>query len=104
MVLPDNLARSFKQQVQNYEEAQKMKYVTSIEQLAKQEGLEQGTLQTNRENIIEILQMRFGEVPNTIVDAVNTINNLSVLKTLLRRAIAIGSVVEFQQILNDATS
>lgn len=108
MVLPDNLARSFKQQVKNYEEAQKMKYVTSIEQLAKQEGLEQGleqgTLQTNRENIIEILQMRFGAVPKPIVDAVNTINNVSVLKTLLRRAIAIGSVVEFQQTLNDTTS
>ena len=48
--------------------------------------------------------MRFGAVPNPIVDGVNTINSVSVLKTLLRRAIAIGSVVEFQKILNDATN
>ncbi|MGM3306718.1 hypothetical protein ACSQ6I_12225 [Anabaena sp. WFMT] len=41
MVLPKELAISFKTEIRSYEEARKMRYVTSIERLAKQEGIEE---------------------------------------------------------------
>ena len=44
MVLPKELARSFNQVVRSYEEVKRMRYVTSIERLAKEEGMLQ-TLQ-----------------------------------------------------------
>jgi hypothetical protein len=100
MVLPEELGRSFKEEVRRYEEAQRMRYVTSIERMAIQEGM----LQQGREDVIEILQIRFGEVPSSIVEVINGIDDSSVLKTLFRRAIAIASVEEFQQFLEQVTS
>ena len=107
MVLPEELAISFKTEIKSYEEARKMRYVTSIERLAKQEGIEEGlqegrqlgVIQSSQDSVIEVLETRFGEVPITIIDAVNNINDSSVLKTLLKRAISIPSLAEFEQLL-----
>ncbi|NMG06276.1 transposase [Brasilonema sp. UFV-L1] len=104
MVLPEELARSFKQELRNDEEADRMRYVTSIERLAKEEGIEQGMLLTNREHVIKILQTRFGVVPEPVVESINGIENLSVLKMLFTTAITIGSIEEFQQVLNERIS
>lgn len=109
MVLPEDLARSFKTEIRSYEEAKKMRYVTSIERLAKQEGLEEGLqegrqegiLQMGRDNLIEVLETRFSEVPTSIIDAVNNINDSSLLKTLLKQAISIPSISDFQQLLDN---
>lgn len=107
MVLPEELAISFKTEIKSYEEARKMRYVTSIERLAKQEGIEEGlqegrqlgVIQSSQDSVIEVLETRFGQVPITIIDAVNNINDSSVLKTLLKRAISIPSLAEFEQLL-----
>ncbi|MEA5565396.1 transposase [Anabaena sp. UHCC 0399] len=100
MVLPRELALDFKMEVRSYEEVQRMRYVTSIERLAKEEGI----VQMGRENLIAILETRFGEVPNSIVEAINEINDPSLLKTLLKSAIAIPSITEFQQVLDNLTA
>ncbi|NJM72881.1 MAG: transposase [Scytonema sp. RU_4_4] len=104
MVLPEELARSFKQELRSDEEADRMRYVTSIERLAKEEGIEQGMLLTNREHVIKVLQTRFGVVPEQVVESINGIENLSVLQTLFTSAITIGSIEEFQQVLNERIS
>ncbi len=81
-----------------------MRYVTSIERLAKEEGIEEGIVQNSRESVLEVLETRFGEVPTSIVEAINGINEPSLLKTLLKSAIAIPSTTEFQQLLHNLTS
>ncbi|YAF96669.1 MAG: hypothetical protein AB3A66_03035 [Nodularia sp. CChRGM 3473] len=81
-----------------------MRYVTSIERLAKQEGIEQGILQMGRDNVIDLLETRFGEVPSGILEVINGIEDASLLKTLLNRAIAIPSITEFQQVLESIPS
>ncbi|BAY27273.1 hypothetical protein NIES2100_70960 [Calothrix sp. NIES-2100] len=100
MVLPKELTSSFKTEVRNYEETNRMRYVTSIERLAKEEGI----VENARESVIEVLETRFGEVPTAIVEAINAIEEPSVLKTLHKRAIAIPSTSEFQQLLDNLTS
>jgi DNA-binding transcriptional MocR family regulator len=100
MVLPRELALSFKTEVRSYEETERMRYVTSIERLAKEEGI----VETARESVVEVLETRFGEVPTSIVEAINGINEPSLLKTLHKRAIAIPSTTEFQQVLDNLTS
>ena len=77
-----------------------MRYVTSIERLAKEEGI----LESSRDNIIEVLKVRFGEVPSLIVDSVNKIDDASVLKTLFKTTITISSLEEFQQVLEKSAS
>ncbi len=105
MVLPESLARGFKEVVRSYEEADRMRYVTSIERLAIEEGIEQGIeqgiVQASRNYIIQFLQIRFGEVPSSIADVINGINDSAVLQMLFTRAIAINSLAEFQQVLDE---
>jgi hypothetical protein len=101
MVLPKELATGFKTEVRNYEEAKKMRYVTSIERLAIEEGIEQGILRNARDAAIEVLATRFGEVPNSYVETINAIDDPAVLKTLLKRAVAIDSIAQFQEVLNE---
>lgn len=98
MVLPKELASTFKTELKSYEGANKMRYVTSVERLAKEEGI----LQTSRDNIIELLEARFGEVPSLTIDSVNKIDNVPVLKTLLKTVITVSSLEDFQQVLENS--
>ena len=72
-----------------------MPYVTSVERLARQEGV----LQQKREDVIEVLEVRFEELPDELVEKINQIEDLELLKTLLRQGITISSIAEFQGLL-----
>jgi len=76
-----------------------MPYVTSIERFAQARGESLGRTTEVRENIIEVLEVRFEAVPETIVEAVNQINDTALLKSLLRQAITIATLEEFQTLL-----
>ncbi len=77
-----------------------MPYVTSIERLAHQEGM----LQSSRENVVEVLQVRFENIPSELIEAINQIEEVSVLKTLLRQATTISSLEEFQRLVAQSGS
>ncbi|MEH2052361.1 hypothetical protein [Nostoc sp.] len=77
-----------------------MRYVTSIERLAKEEGI----VENARESIITVLETRFGEVPSSIIEVINRIEEPSVLKMLHKSAIAIPSTADFQQVLDSPNS
>jgi len=96
MVLPNELEHEFKQEVRSYEEANRVRYVTSIERLAKEEMM--------KENVIKILQTRFGGAPSSVVEIIDGIGDQSFLETLFTNAITIGSIEEFQQLLTESTS
>jgi hypothetical protein len=51
-----------------------------------------------------VLETRFGEVPSSIVEVINRIEEPSVLKMLHKSAIAIPSTAEFQQVLDNLAS
>ena len=100
MTLPDRIESEFKQEIRRFEEDLQMPYVTSFERLARQEGLDEGILQKGREDVIDVLTIRFSDVPPSLVEAINQIEDPSLLKTLLRQAITIGSLAEFQGFLD----
>ena len=81
-----------------------MPYITSIERRAMARGELQGRLETARESIIEVLEIRFEVVPQSIVEVINKINDLSRLKSLFRQAITIASLSEFQEFINSIRS
>ena len=68
-------------------------------QEGRQEGLEKGILQTAREAIIDVLDTRFGQVPDSVREQVNTLCGERNLKDLHRRAILTPSLEEFQAAL-----
>lgn len=62
-----------------------MSYITPIERF----GIRKGILQNARESVIEILEARFEMVPETVIECVNRIDDVTVLKGLLKQAIAL---------------
>jgi hypothetical protein len=96
MSLPKELEQQLRTEVIRYREERKMPFISPMEELIQEEA----TLQARREDIVEVLQVRFGEVPPDVVEAVNGIEDLPTLKQLHRQAIAIGSVAQFQELLN----
>ena len=59
-----------------------------------------GSLKIARESVLENLDVRFGEVPSEIVEAVNAIEDLSRLRQRRRQSITIGSLAAFQPLLS----
>jgi predicted transposase YdaD len=88
-----------------------MPHITLFEELALKEGrqegrqeglvegLEKGILQTAREAIIDVLDTRFGQVPDSVRERVNSLCSEPTLKNLLRRAVRTPSLEEFQSAL-----
>ena len=97
--LPDELTRSFDEQLARYEEEQKMPYITSVERLAIERGELKGKLKANRARILEILQVRFGEVSDDVSEKLDRIQEIEQLESLFRQASTIASLEEFESLL-----
>lgn len=105
MVLPKELQQEFKDQLKRYQQERTMPFLSRIELDAMEEGLQQGLQQTRqslRETIIEVLEMRFVEVPPEPSEILNKIEDILVLRYLLKQSIVIKSLKEFQQVLAQA--
>lgn len=63
----DRLERELRAELRQYQEERQMPYVTSIERLAKEEGIQEGRLETLRETIIDVLRVRFTTIPPTMI-------------------------------------
>lgn len=113
MTLPKELENSFNTELISYEEETKMPYITPLERFAiekgrqeglqeglqegRQEGRQEGSLESRREAVIDILTTRFQTVPATLVEVINNLADVAVLKTLLVQAVTIASIEEFNQ-------
>ena len=107
MPLPDELRIQFRNQLQQRLPAKTMPHITLFEELALKEGLEkglvegrqEGIVQTAREAVLDVLDTRFGQVPASVRERVNSLCNEPTLKDLLRRAVRVSSLDEFQAAL-----
>jgi hypothetical protein len=77
-----------------------MPFLSTIEEMA----LEEGAKLTNQKHIILALQSRFGEIPNSLIETINQIEDVSVLESLFVPSITINSLEEFQQLVDDSLS
>jgi len=57
-----------------------------------QQGMQQGIIQNTKENIIEVLELRFGKISSEIIDKINQINDPAKLKELLKKGIQIKDI------------
>lgn len=107
MTLPVELEQRFRLDLEQIETEVKMRYVTSIERLAMQEGreegreegLEEGRQAGMREMVAETLRTRFGEVPEEVIGRINQIQDIEVLKMLQRQAVLADTLAEFEEAL-----
>ncbi len=64
-----------------------------------QRGVRQGTLATIRDNVIEVLVLRFDEVPLSILRRLKETDDPDLLKMLLRKALKAESLDAFKSIM-----
>ena len=103
MALPKELAASFDQSLEEYEEERSMPYITSIERHGIEKGLQQGRLQALQEAVVEALQARFPRVPGALRDQIVAIEDAARLKELHRSAVVAGDIEEFRRSLDRPT-
>lgn len=105
--LPDELDRQLHTILAHSEEDKKMAYVTSFERIGLErgmkQGLEQGRLQEAHENILDALKLRFGPLPQAVIDGVTAQKDMSVCKELFRASVRSESVEDFATRLKQLT-
>ena len=85
-----------------------MPYVTSIERLGRQEGRQEGLqegLQEGRQeglqegliqDILEVLEVRFGPVPDALRVQIESLGDVATLRKLHRQALLAASLAQIQ--------
>ena len=65
-------------------------------QQGMQQGMQQGIIQKAKEDVIEVLELRFDKISFKIIDKINQINDPVKLKELLKKAIQIKEIGSFE--------
>jgi len=92
MALSEELQLSFEEKLATYQEERKMPLVTNIERRAIEK--------TRKQDIIKLLQVRFGDIPENLIASINQIDDTSFLEQIFVSAINISLLEEFAQIVN----
>ena len=105
MALPQALAQQFKVEITRLEEKDDMPYVTSVERIAKEEGLQlglkqglsQGLSQGLRVAIRETLEVRFGAAATNLTPHLEQVVDTNQLSQLHKLALTAPSLAAFIQ-------
>lgn len=93
MVLPTTLDRSFREELRRVHEENRMPYITGFEL--------DGMVKATCESVIEVLETRFEPIPAELSSRLQEIEDLAVLKKLLKQSITVASVEEFTRLLDE---
>lgn len=75
--------------------------MSTLAEMWMERGLERGLEQATQNSVIEVLGIRFGNVPEEIVAAVSQIHDLNTLKSLFRQAVTVDSLTTFRLYLQE---
>lgn len=89
--LPPDLELEFRHEVVEYEKEKAMPYITSIERIGRKEGRQEG----RQEDILQVLEVRFGEVPYQLREKLLALRDDAQLRRLLRQAIVAKTLSAF---------
>ena len=93
MVLPKPLAITFKQEFKRIQEEGQVPYITDIEL--------DGMVKASRGSVVTALETRFEVVPPQVSERLEIIEDINLLKQLLKEAITTASIQEFQVKLDE---
>lgn len=106
MRLPEHLEREYKEELRQFEESRAMPYITSIERMGReegrqegrQEGRELGRVEALRENILDLIEARFGPAPASIRERITAAKDPTVLKAWHRLAVTCPALRDFERV------
>ncbi|WP_414623410.1 DUF4351 domain-containing protein [Calothrix sp. CCY 0018] len=96
MALSTELQANFEEKITNYQEDRKVPLLSNIEIRAIEK--------THHKNIIQLLQKRFGNLPESLVENINKIDDVAVLESLVVETISVSSPEDFQQLIDSQSS
>jgi hypothetical protein len=106
MTLPSELDGQLQVELAQFEEREKMQYVTTIERMAiqkgEQTGLQKGLQRGIRESMISVLEIRFGEASELVETLLGQIEDIEQLRELNRQTVTVNSLAEFEQLLHES--
>ncbi|MBF0474597.1 MAG: hypothetical protein HQK59_02000 [Deltaproteobacteria bacterium] len=79
-------------------------YIQEGYQKGIQDGIHKGVLVKAREDILEGIEIRFGQVPSEVIDSISGLADTIVLKSLLKQAFVSKNLDEFIQALKNSTN
>ena len=100
MTLPPPLQLEFNHKLEQHEKELNMPFLSTIEELAEERGQVKGAKETCQQNIFDLLENRFGTVPEKLLETLKEINDLMALKQLLVQTISVNSLNEFQTLID----
>lgn len=111
MALPKELERKVVEVVREVQRKKRIRRLTSLEQIALEDGarqgleqgfekgLQQGLQQGLQTGIAQVLELRFGTVPNAVLEALSDVNDIDALCLLHAEALKTESLERFHQVL-----
>jgi hypothetical protein len=105
--LPAEQEIELRRKIAEYEAQKHMPYITSIERMGREEGLQQGRQEGLQQGLVaarqkavhDALEIRFGEVADSIRQRIESIQDEARLRALHKSAIQAGSIEEFTRAL-----
>ncbi|MFY7800291.1 MAG: hypothetical protein ACOVQ3_15150 [Dolichospermum sp.] len=77
-----------------------MPLVTNIERRAIEKTRKETQKETRKQDITKLVQVRFGDIPQSLLENINQIDDTSFLEQIFVSAINISSLEEFAQLVN----
>ena len=99
MTLPEDLTRRPNTELQAQQKTNTMIPISSFELAVLEQGIEQGFEKGNRkkaqEDVLDVLETRFGEVSDLVREQVQSLTDAIELKRLLRRTVLVSDLNSF---------
>ena len=94
LTLPLELEREFRRELEQLEEERRMRYVTSFERIAMEEGTKQGLIK----GIALALKLKFGESGTNLLPEIEAIAEVDTLSAVLDAIAEVDTVEQLQQV------
>ena len=94
MSLPAELEQEFWQEVSQYQEEQRMPYITSVERIGIQKGMREGLI----EGISVGLRLKFGEEGLSLLPEISEIQDVEQLRAILAGLAEVNALSELRSI------
>lgn len=101
--LPEELQQRFREELHHFEEDRRMPYVTSIERLARKEGLEVGRQEGLEDGLLEgitlDLETKFGSAAKKLLPRIRALHDVAKLRALARAVKSAETIEEIKRLL-----
>ena len=106
MSLPFELEQEFWQEIRTFEESRRMPYITSVERIGFQKGIEQSQNQVRQVLLKSIslgLKLKFGDIRQNLLPEIESISDVDLLETILETIDTANTVSELRDCYQPAT-